>query len=218
MHPIRQLRVFLSLLSVLPASLAQSVTITQPASNVRGWGTRVFDTAVITEHAFVKVDAGGGFYGGVTFAVRSDGSLAVWGDNAYGQCNIPGLPGGLAYVEVAAAGYYCVAARRNDGSVVAWGDNYYGQANVPALPAGAGYVQLAAGHAHMLARRSDGAAVGWGWNYYGQCNVPPLPAGTTWVQVTAGDGHSVGCTSTDRSSRGATTARGNATFPRCLRG
>ena len=39
-----------------------------------------------------------------TVARRSDGSVVAWGDNAYGQCNVPALPAGLTYVEVAAGG------------------------------------------------------------------------------------------------------------------
>ena len=77
-------------------------------------------------------------------ARRSDGSVVAWGDNYYGQCNVPALPAGLTYVEVAAGGCHTVA-RRSDGSVVAWGSNDYGQCNVPALPAGLTYVEVAAG-------------------------------------------------------------------------
>ena len=66
------------------------------------------------------------------------------GTTAYGQCNVPALPAGLTYVEVAAGGAHTVA-RRSDGSVVAWGDNDFGQCNVPALPAGLTYVEVAAG-------------------------------------------------------------------------
>src|SRR5262245_22261322 len=93
-------------------------------SSVRGWGAQVFDTIFSIEHSFVEVDGGGAFYGGVTVARRVDGSVVAWGDNTYGQCNVPPLPAGLTYVEVAAAGYYVVLARRSDGSVIGWGDNY----------------------------------------------------------------------------------------------
>ena len=123
---------------------------------------------------------------GHTVARRSDGSVVAWGDNGFGQCNVPALPVGLTYVEVAAGGQHTVA-RRSDGSVVAWGDNDFGQCNVPALPAGLTYVEVAAGGCwHTVARRSDGSVVAWGWNYYGQCNVPALPVGLTYVEVAAG--------------------------------
>ena len=78
-------------------------------------------------------------------ARRSDGSVVAWGCNGYGQCNVPPLPAGLTYVEVAAGLRMHTVARRSDGSVVAWGDNFDGQCNVPALPAGLTYVEIAAG-------------------------------------------------------------------------
>ncbi|MBM4393755.1 MAG: hypothetical protein FJ090_21725, partial [Deltaproteobacteria bacterium] len=125
-----------------------------------------------------------------TVARRSDGSVVAWGSNVYGQCNVPALPGGLAYVEVA-AGWRHTVARRSDGSVVAWGDNVYGQCNVPVLPVGLAYVEVAAGERHTVARRSDGSVVAWGNNYYGQCNVPALPVGLAYVEVAANWRHTV---------------------------
>src|SRR5436189_127948 len=75
--------------------LAQS----QSQSFIRGWGLHVFDSRWNNE-AFVEVAAGAWN----TVARRSDGSVVAWGDNTSGQCNVPALPAGLTYVEVAAAG------------------------------------------------------------------------------------------------------------------
>jgi hypothetical protein len=75
----------------------------------------------------------------------------AWGDNNYGQCNVPALPAGLTYVEIAAGAFHTVA-RRSDGSVVAWGQNLYGQCDVPALPSGLTYVEIAAGGEQTIAR------------------------------------------------------------------
>ncbi|HZN38158.1 MAG TPA: RCC1 domain-containing protein, partial [Planctomycetota bacterium] len=66
------------------------------------------------------------------------------GYNGAGQCNVPSLPSGLTYVEVA-AGYAHTVARRSDGSVVAWGYDGYYQCNVPALPPGMTVSRIAAG-------------------------------------------------------------------------
>ena len=87
--------------------------------------------------------------------------VVAFGWNAAGQCNVPPLPTGLNYVEVAAGRDHSLA-RRSDGSVVAWGDNSNnGQCNVPPLPPGLSYVQIVAGRLSSLARRSDGSAVEW---------------------------------------------------------
>ncbi|HUR27680.1 MAG TPA: hypothetical protein VM509_05800, partial [Planctomycetota bacterium] len=64
--------------------------------------------------------------GSTGFAVRSDGSLVAWGWNQYGTCNVPVLPSGSSYVEVA-PGVTHVIARRSDGSVVGWGLNTFGE-------------------------------------------------------------------------------------------
>jgi len=122
-------------------------------------------------------------------ARRSDGSVVAWGDNFYGQSNVPALPPGLSYTELA-AGEHHTAARRNDGSVVAWGENSYGQCNVPAPPPGSTTSGLP-GRSHTVACRSDGQVVAWGFNGSGQCNVPAPPAGLTYVEVAAGAWHTV---------------------------
>ncbi|HZN40138.1 MAG TPA: hypothetical protein VFD82_15130, partial [Planctomycetota bacterium] len=171
------LAVFLALPAATDLALAQEAVI--------GWGITVFDSRGHTE-SFVEVAAGGKH----TAARRSNGSVLAWGDNSFGQCNVPALPTGLSYVEVSAGRRHTVA-RRSDGSVVAWGDNAYGQCNVPALPAGVSYVEVAASGwniqgletDHTVARRSDGSLVAWGHNTYGQCNVPALPPGLSYVEV-----------------------------------
>jgi hypothetical protein len=56
-------------------------------------------------------------------------SVVAWGVNYSGQCNVPALPSGLTYVQIAAGGAHTVALR-SDGFVVAWGDNWNGQCNV----------------------------------------------------------------------------------------
>src|SRR6185436_3146276 len=79
-----------------------------------------------------------------SMGLRSDGSLIAWGVNNSGECNVPPLPRGLAYVDVA-AGPGLSVARRSDGSVVAWGDPARGQCDVPTLPAGSVYIDVEAG-------------------------------------------------------------------------
>ena len=98
-------------------------------SSVRGWGSIVFDSDWSDATDFVQVECGALH----TVALRADGSVVAWGDNAYGQCDVPALPAGLTYVEVAASMTHS-AARRSDGSVICWGWNLLGQCTVPVLP------------------------------------------------------------------------------------
>jgi hypothetical protein len=127
---------------------------------------------------------------------RSDGAVLAFGLNGSGQCTVPPIPAGLAYVDIAAGSDHSVA-RLSDGSLLAWGANGYGQCNVPALPNGVTYVEVAPGGfwtgpggigtlGHTVARRSDGVVVAWGDNTYGQCTVPPPPAGAVCVELDAG--------------------------------
>jgi hypothetical protein len=154
--------------------------------------------------------------------------VVAWGDNTFGQCNVPALPTGLSYMQVAAGGSYDfwpamyghTVALRSDGSVVAWGDNTFGQCNVPTLPPGFNYVEVAAGGVHTLALRSDGSVVAWGNNSAGQCNVPALPSGLSYVEVAASgrydfwqamyDGHTVAL-----RSDGSVVAWGDNSYGQC---
>jgi len=38
--------------------------------------------------------------------------VVAWGSNQFGQCNVPALPPGLTYVEVAAGGWHTVDEMR----------------------------------------------------------------------------------------------------------
>ncbi len=93
----------------------------------------------------------------------SNGQIAAWGNNSFGECNVPiGT-----YSAIAGGSYYSVALRA-DGTVAAWGYSGYGRLNVPAGT----YAAVDAGNDHGLALRADGTVVAWGHNDMGQCNVP----------------------------------------------
>ena len=137
----------------------------------------------------------------------------AWGDNTFGQSDVPALPASLVYVEVAAGGTHTLA-RRSDGSVVAWGENSLGKCDVPALRAGLAYVEVAAGGVHTVARRSDGSVVAWGNNSFGQCDVPTLPAGLKYLLVaTSGTGFAAHTAA--RRSDGSVVAWGDNAFGQC---
>lgn len=185
----------LLLLMVSTGWAAPTVTDMQPPdSNVQPVSTTVsstfseaMDPATITTGSFtvsrlvgVKAVSVGGYH---VLALRNDGTVAAWGNNNYGQCNVPI---GLSDVTAISAGGFHSVALKSDGTVVAWGYNSNGQTT---LPAGlVGVTAISAGVFHTLAVKA-GEVVAWGWNGYGQCNVPTGLSGV--VAVAAGRAHSV---------------------------
>jgi alpha-tubulin suppressor-like RCC1 family protein len=124
-----------------------------------------------------------------SLALRADGSLVAWGDNAYGQTALP--PGLNKAVAVAAGGNHSLALRPN-GTIVAWGDNcdadgrFVGQSRVPT---GLNGVQaIGAGDYHSLAVRTNGTVIAWGDDSQGQCEVP---ANLKAVTVVGGGTHTI---------------------------
>ena len=119
-------------------------------------------------------------------ALLSDGTVATWGDNSYGQIGdgsenvrlrpvvLPGLTG---ITQIAGNGGDEMALD-SGGAVWVWGSNYSGQAGngthgglilapqrVPGL---SGVVQIAAGAASGYALKSDGTVWAWGYNHDGE--------------------------------------------------
>ena len=121
---------------------------------------------------------------GHSVARRSDGSVVVWGDGSHGQKNVPALPPGVTFVEIAAGADHTVGLL-SDGSLSAWGDNTFGQCDVTPPPPGLTYESVAAGAGHTTALLSDGSLVAWG-NAPFAGDAPPLPAGMSWVTVDVG--------------------------------
>ena len=73
--------------------------------------------------AFASVSAGDYFACGL----KTDGSIACWGENASGQATPP--TGTFMYLSVGAASACGV---RTDGTLACWGDNSLGKATPPA--------------------------------------------------------------------------------------
>ena len=65
-------------------------------------------------------------------ALLVDGSIVAWGDNNWGQCDVPAP--NTDFVAVA-AGYQYSLGLKADGSIVAWGWNHY-QCDVPSPNSG----------------------------------------------------------------------------------
>jgi alpha-tubulin suppressor-like RCC1 family protein len=112
------------------------------------------------------------------------GQIWAWGDNTYGQLNVPAnLTNAIA---VSAGQRHCVALRA-DGTPIAWGDNSSGQTNVP--PGLTNVVAVDAGVLCSLALKADGSVVGWGYNGDGQLNIPVGLKGV--IAVSTGEAHSL---------------------------
>ena len=133
----------------------------------------------------VRIAAGGD----QSFAVKADGTLWVWGQNAWGQLGIgssvpssfvPVQVSSLSNIVAAAGGMFHSIALKSDGSVWAWGHNSWGQlgngtnthANAPVQVSGlANVLSIAAGSFHNMAVRADGTVWAWGHNLYGQLGI-----------------------------------------------
>jgi len=135
----------------------------------------------VTVHAIPRGVSAGSFH---SLVAKADGTVAAFGDNAFGQRNIASIANNAVAV---AAGYYHSLALNADGTVLGRGYNLYGQINIPA--SAVNVVAIAAGQYHSLALRADGTVVGWGDNSHGELNVPA--SATNVIAISAGDGHSL---------------------------
>ena len=191
-----------------------------------GWGYNNrgqvgFDTGISNVTTPATVPAGGALTGktvaslatGFTFslALCTDGTLAAWGDNNFGQLgsayletnsatpvavSLTGALSGKTVIAVAAGGEHCLALT-HDGLVYAWGRNDSGQLgtssggdrDVPAAVdftgdlAGKSVVAIAAGTSHSLALTADGLLFAWGSDTNNQLGNGPSGSRTTPTAV-----------------------------------
>ena len=119
-----------------------------------------------------------------TAVVKTNGIVACWGFNMFGQCVVPANLGTCTTV---AAGSDHTLAIRTAGTVAAWGYNLFGQSTVPQTLGTC--TAIAGGFDHSIALRTGGTVGCWGDNTYGQC-AAPVNLGTC-TAVAAGFYHSV---------------------------
>jgi alpha-tubulin suppressor-like RCC1 family protein/subtilisin-like proprotein convertase family protein len=84
------------------------------------------------------------------------GSVVAWGQNNYGQTNVPA---GLSNVVAVAGTDTASLALKADGTVVAWG-GINGETNIPSGVTN--IVSIAAAAANCMALRADGTVLAWG--------------------------------------------------------
>ena len=160
---------------------------------------------------------GGGYYH--TAAIKTDGTLWLWGGNVYGTLGdntithrsspVQTISGGTNWKQVAGGGFH-TAAIKTDGSLWLWGRNVYGQLGenvattrrespVQTISGGTNWKQVSCGILHTAAIKTDGTLWTWGYNAYGRLGdnsitdrsspVQTVSAGTNWKQVACGYFH-----------------------------
>jgi hypothetical protein len=103
----------------------------------------------------------------VTLRVFAPSTVVAWGDDSYGQIDIPD---GQTEVVAVSGGEWDSLALEANGTVAAWGSGDYGQTGVPTTLTNA--VAISAGWYHSMALNGDGTVTAWGDDTYGQLNIP----------------------------------------------
>ena len=146
-------------------------------------------------------------------AIKTDGTLWMWGDNAAGILGVNNLTDYSSPVQVpgtwatAVMGRDCSLATKTDGTLWAWGDNTHGElaqnhrdersspVQIPGSTWGTGAGSLASADEWAGALKTDGTLWFWGRNEYGQFgnneagnrySSPVQVPGTTWRTIHLG--------------------------------
>jgi alpha-tubulin suppressor-like RCC1 family protein len=154
-------------------------------------------------------------------AIKTDGTLWVWGQGAFGVVGVNDtttrntpvttLLGGNNWKQVS-VGYFNIAAIKTDGTLWTWGRNAEGQLGVndttarstpvTTLLGGTNWKSVAeGGNGHVAALKTDGTLWSWGNNTSGPLGVndtttrstpvTTLLGGTNWKSIACGGGHTV---------------------------
>ena len=159
-----------------------------------------------------------GIGGHHTAAIKTDGTLWIWGFNGQGQLGLNDIiyrstpvqvtGGGTNWKQVS-CGQYSTAAIKTDGTLWLWGYNTFGQLGlnhrigrstpVQVTGGGTNWKQVASGQFHTVAIKTDGTLWTWGFNGDGQLGdntvvtksspVQVTGGGTNWKQVSCGYYH-----------------------------
>ena len=157
----------------------------------------------------------GGYH---TVAIKTDGTLWLWGDNSNGQLGdstiadrsspVQTIAGGTSWKQVSCGARHS-AAIKTDGTLWTWGDNGAGQLGdntitnrsspVQTIAAGTNWKQVSCSYSNMAAIKTDGTLWTWGNNGGGQLGdnsttrksspVQTIAGGTNWKQASCGQTH-----------------------------
>ena len=162
-----------------------------------------------------------------TAALKTDGTLWLWGLNSSGQLGDESTTNKLSPVQTIAQGTDWkqvsinsshTAAVKNDGTLWVWGNGVSGKLGnsstinvsspVQTITTGNNWKQVSVGKCHTTAVKTDGTLWLWGSNVRGQLGdttglnqsspVQTITSGTNWNQVSAGENHTVALDFTDQ--------------------
>ncbi|MCA9758334.1 MAG: T9SS type A sorting domain-containing protein [Candidatus Eisenbacteria bacterium] len=117
-------------------------------------------------------------------ALRENGSLDAFGNNYWGQCDVPP---GTGYIDIAAGDSHSLALRA-DGSGVGWGKDDFGESTDWPQP-NTGFLAVAAGSEVSIALDAQGTIHAWGRTYEGMADVPEPNVG--YVAMDCGATHAL---------------------------
>jgi hypothetical protein len=163
----------------------------QAAERLIAWGDINYELQLAPGPQPRKADdiAAGDFH---SVLLNNDGSVSAWGDDRFGQINVPQTVLRKGSTAAVAAGNVHSLALTRQKTVISWGPTGgrvgdFGQCYVPS---GLNrVVAVAAGAVHSLALKEDGTVVAWGANFNGQCKIPLGVRGV--VAIAGGMYHSV---------------------------
>lgn len=121
-----------------------------------------------------------------TCSIKTDSSVACWGNDQKGQATPPTQNSGFGQL-AAAATHTC--GLKVDGTIVCWGDDTFGQATAPEGT----FTQVVAGRFHSCGLKTNGKPVCWGISDgsgadHGQTDAPD----EVFRQLAAGLNHTCG--------------------------